>query len=165
MSNRFAQFRELTTLLSLPELDVIIIADGSGTTADKPGGYTAVIWDRRINEVYELGGSLTHATNNVVELASFPHALWLVNRTEELRQGSKLGCNSDSELTVKCGQGVYSRNSLGHLWASVEYFERKGVVFEWKWVPRNSNPLNAWCDKRSREMRILMEPQVVSTQT
>jgi ribonuclease HI len=158
-------FRDLAQSLSLPELDVIIVADGSGTVPSKSGGCAALIWDRRTDETHEIRSALSHSTNNFSELFPFVHALWMIQKTASLARGDSVGCVSDSQITVKAGQKLYSRSANECLWDAIEYFETGGIRFEWRWVPRNSNPLNAWCDKRSREMRILLEPQVVPTQT
>jgi hypothetical protein len=63
---------------------------------------------------------------------------------------------SDSELTVRCGNGRYARRANGCLWASIRWFEQNGYEIAWRHVPRNSNAWSALMDGLASRARLLM---------
>lgn len=137
-----------------------IVADGSATVAHKPGGWAAATWNG--DDVETLSGFESHCTNNRAELQGFVHALWYWDKVFPWREANRVLCVSDSEVTVKAGRKEYSREGQGAAWAAVESYERRGVNFQWVWVPRNSNPIHAWCDRTSREARLLAEASLTA---
>ena len=65
---------------------------------------------------------------------------------------------SDSELTVRCGNGVYQRKANACLWAAVQWFELNGYLLAWRHVRRNSNAWSALMDSVAGQARRLMLP-------
>lgn len=134
----------------------VIVCDGSGTVASKPFGWAAAVYEPPTGELVTLTGGGSNGTNSVAELTPFVMALWYCRRELELSAPARVLCVSDSEYVVRAGRGEYSRDALAELWASVEWFERNGVNFHWAWVPRNSNPVNAWADATAGDTRLVM---------
>jgi hypothetical protein len=62
---------------------------------------------------------------------------------------------SDSEVTVRCGNGDYTRRANGCLWAGIEWFERRAYVFQWHHVRRLGNGWNALVDSIAGKARQL----------
>jgi hypothetical protein len=65
---------------------------------------------------------------------------------------------SDSELIVKCGNREYARKANADLWYALDFFETRGYVLRWRWIPRNSNPLNEMCDKLAGQANSAIRP-------
>lgn len=137
------------------------MCDGSGTTPDKPCGWAAAIHRHQAGddpEVRTISGGESNGTNNTSELRAAVYGLWYAHRVMGLSRGDRVLVVSDSEITVRAGQGKYSRDAQEPMWRSVDWYTKDlGVVLDWVWVPRNSNPIHAWCDAESRRCRLLME--------
>ena len=139
------------------DYDLITITDGSATTLDKAAGWTSVLLFG--NEIKILTGCVSKGTNNYAELAPIVHALYYYeNKLATVKRSLqskriKILIVSDSQLTIKQGRGEYARNANGFLWASIDYFASLGYDISWKWVPRNSNPVNTYCDATAGDMR------------
>jgi ribonuclease HI len=160
-----AEFRALAEQLRLPGYDYLVVADGSGTLWNRPCGYWADLFDPATDAVEELGGALTHGTNNRAELLPFLLAFW---RVEALARAAgktlvRVACVSDSKLTVDGASGVNANAANPDLWAFLEYFDTPGspqgldLRFEWRWVPRNSNPVHERADDMGRRLRHAVE--------
>lgn len=143
--------------LGLPDADLYLFGDGSGTTLDKPCGFACIAYSKAIflGRIRVYTGRLSHGTNNVAELMPYYHALYCdaadcgvyhINRSTIIV--------SDSELTVKQGQKVYGRYANSHLWRAIDSFVECGYSIKWHHVLRNTNPLNALCDKISKQERL-----------
>ncbi len=139
--------------LAMPTYDYILAGDGSGTTAEKPCGFACLAYDRRSEAVFKFYGDLSHGTNNFAELFPYVHALWHHYGRNELKQPTVVRIISDSELTVRCGNGIYARNANGCLWSAIEFFERQGYSIYWNHIYRLSNELNKLCDKQANNRR------------
>lgn len=150
-------FNDLAVELALPSHHLMIVSDGAGNFAYTPFGYYAgVLVD---GDVHEITGGGSHGTNNYAELTPFLHAMSWYASTHDLPTIEKLNvaCVSDSELTVKCAQGLYARNANRGLWAEYDHFKRLGFDFIWRHVPRNSNPINVRADEEAKRMRGLFK--------
>jgi ribonuclease HI len=146
-----AEAEALSETLGIAGWDLMLVGDGSGTTAETPCGWHCSVFDRRTGGAYQLFGSANAGTNNFAELAPYVHALWTHNARayaggrpfEPLR----VEIVSDSEVTVRCGNRQYERRANGALWAAVEWFERNNYRLHWVHVRRNTNPLSALSDR------------------
>jgi ribonuclease HI len=149
-----AHLEGLATELLLPAFDLLLVGDGSGTTLVKPSGWYCVSYERSLGEggVQEHFGGAGGGTNNYAELLPYCFALWAYHVSKQVPTSVKsaspvrVAVVSDSEVTVRCGNGEYERRANACLWAQVEWFERNGYDFRWVHVPRNSNPLNERAD-------------------
>lgn len=131
--------------------DILIFGDGSGTTIGNPFAWACFVVDVESLSVRRLTGGGNCGTSNYAELSPYVNAIWWI--ASNSTSPKKIGIVSDSELTVKCGKREYERRANGHLWASIEYFERSGFVICWHHVRRNINVLNATCDEVAGELR------------
>jgi ribonuclease HI len=100
-------------------------------------------------------GAASGGTNNYAELVPFLQALWHFDATRRYPPGTGVCVLlvSDSELTVRCGEGRYRRTANLGLWAQVDYYARAGYQLTWRHVLRNSNPLNAEADHEAGRLR------------
>ena len=98
----------LSTELNLAEHDLLLIGDGSGTVYDKPAGWGCLAYDRRKQQLTLHAGATTCGTNNFAELAPYIQALWHHHQDHEQEPPAPVRVQivSDSELTVRCGNGV-----------------------------------------------------------
>lgn len=150
----------LSAILDLPPHDLLLVGDGSGTTADRPCGWCCYAACDG-NVVVHYGGT-SHGTNNYAELALFLHALWHFDATAKRQAKTRVCLVSDSELTVRCGNRQYARNANGALWASADWFETHGYALRWFHVRRNSNPYHTSCDAIAGIVRRLLTEATIA---
>jgi ribonuclease HI len=152
------QLEALSCDLGLPDFDLLLVGDGSGTVYHQPAGWACVAHDRRQQQVTLHRGAATCGTNNFAELFPYVQALW--HHHQEHRQVPAVPVCvqvvSDSELTVRCGNGLYVRRANGCLWSSVGWFEQNGYQIAWRHVPRNSNAWSALMDSLAGKARRLV---------
>lgn len=151
-----SQLTAIAVKLGLGQFDLLLVADGSGTLATKPCGWCCIAYAPAVHEVVEHVGGTSGGTNNYAELSPFIHALWFHQNRNSVSK-FKIELVSDSQMTVRCGNRNYSRNSNQALWACIDWFEQQGHTLHWNWVPRNSNEVNLQADKRGRSVRLLLE--------
>lgn len=160
------QMEAVALSLGLRGFDLLVVADGSGMRLDQPCGWACYLWYPAVGKVWEHLGGTSGGTNNYAELAPFAYALWHWHYTHfavgSLRQPQdvKVELVSDSELTVRCGNGLYHRNANLPLWASIDWFETHGYALHWTHVPRNSTLPNKEADRRGKEVRTVFEKYV-----
>jgi len=147
---------QLNTLV--PEFDLVIVADGSGTTASEPCGFRAYTYWPAVQTVKTFTGAASHGSNNYAELAPFllvlTYAQSLLDNTFPApRTQHNVLCVSDSELTVKCASNVYKPSKNMAMWEQLRWYEKNGFNFLWQHVPRNSNPINLACDEFAGKVR------------
>jgi len=153
-----AEFNNLASSLSLPEHDVMLVGDGSGTRLGEACGWYVAYLDRRTGECSSCGGSGSTGTNNFAELAPYVQALWAIDARDKLaKKPVRVQIVTDSEVTARCGSGQYTRNANGCLWSAVDWFVRSGYLLNWNWVARNSNPISCLCDEESGRLRRLLQ--------
>ena len=149
MNETIKQMEELAAELGFSDFDLMLVGDGSGTTADKACAFACKAYDRRQQEVITHWAALNHGTNNLAELLPYVHALWY-HQTKTLGQNlsRRTLIVSDSELTVRQGLGAYTRDRTanGAFWRSIEFFEDCGYEIVWRHVRRNTNPISTACD-------------------
>jgi ribonuclease HI len=153
--------------LGLKDFDLLMMADGSGITLEKACGWACYVWDKKSGEFWGHVGATNSGTNNYAELSPFLHGLWHWHQTKfpnvlPRPKNVKVELVSDSEITVKCGNGVYGRNTNLPLWNSVDWYKNNGYILHWNHVIRNSNPVHKEADRQSRDMRLLVEKYVAS---
>src|SRR5262245_57354042 len=155
----------LAAELALPDFDLMIVGDGSGTLANTPCGWFCTLYERAKGQagVSTHFGGTSGGTNNYAELAPYCHALWAYHTLTYGKSPTgpakpvRVVIVSDSEVTVRCGSGMYARRANGALWAQIAWFEANRYVLEWRHIPRNSNPISAKADGVARKAREAME--------
>lgn len=159
-------FRALQVELGAGDYDLMLVGDGSGTRAGEAAGWACLAHYRPSGSVRVFTGSVSSGTNNYAELAPYLHALWVFDsaaRKAGNRGPFRVLVVSDSELTVRCGDGSYRRQANLSLWAALDYFVASGYVLTWRHVPRNSNPVSKEADRLAGEARLAGVPQCEST--
>jgi len=159
LSNEHVAYLEnLVKRWAMTPCDLLLVADGSGSRYNTPAAWACVAYDRRKWQAVVHAGTVTGATNNYAELFPFVHALWQHHQDHDQKPMTPVHVHivSDSEVTVCCGNGAYSRNANGSLWASVKWFEEAGYRLFWTHVRRNSNPINAWMDAVAGRIRAVL---------
>ena len=143
--------------LGLNDFDFVLFGDGSGTTIELPCAWACHAVNTATKAVTKHFGGLSSGTNNLAELIPYLHALWHIQTSKETRSSTtRVAIVSDSEVTVRCGNGEYERRANAAIWAGIEWFENNGFVILWKHVRRNTNPVNANCDLIAGQKRKLM---------
>jgi ribonuclease HI len=150
-------FQNILKDLKLSTADLYLFGDGSGSTISKSCGFACIAWyPSRKQYGVDIGG-FNHGTNNVAELMPYLHSLWRdcsIKNTNMIYNKRSVQIISDSELIVKQGKRIYTRNApLRGVWGAIDEFEKMGYAISWNHVSRNSNPINALCDKLAGEAR------------
>lgn len=142
---------KLTSSLDLPDYDVLLIGDGSGTVAQKCSAWAC--WYCKPNETPVLHtGTFSLGTNNFAELIPYVSVLWL-DAYQKPATPRTVVIVSDSELTVRQGTGEYSKNTSQILWDWIDRMRSIGYHIIWKHVKRNTNPFSAICDREAGNLR------------
>lgn len=153
-----ADLEALASELTLKDFDLLLVGDGSGTTAKASCGWACVGWNKISGDLDFHNGSMSCGTNNFAELIPYVQALWYFDQFFKSHaqpgQRGKIEIVSDSEVTVKCGNGEYTRKGNGCLWGGIEWFEKNGYDIHWTHVYRNTNCFSKRCDWLAGETRI-----------
>lgn len=113
-------------MAAIEELDqVTMYVDGSCLGNPGPGGWGAVLECKGIEK--EFSGHIPETTNNRAELIAMIEGLKLLKRSCEVV------IYSDSQITVNCADGLYSRKKNKDLWAQLDELEDKHFVY-YRWV-------------------------------
>lgn len=85
-------------------------------------------------------------TNNVAEFSALYEALAYLAETIGLQSGDVLECYSDSQIMVNLLSGLYTPNSEKSYFKNyflcsgfVKEYRRRGIVFNFHWIPREQN--------------------------
>jgi ribonuclease HI len=153
-----AGLEQLAHDLALPDADLLLVGDGSGSVYNQPAGWACTAYDRRKRRAVLHAGAVSGGTNNFAELAPYVQGLWWHHQDHGQAPATpvKVVLVSDSEVTVRCGNRVYSRNCNLCLWAGIDWFEEHSYQLSWHHVRRNSNPWSAWADNVAGRMRYAM---------
>jgi ribonuclease HI len=132
------------------EYDLFLFGDGSGLTWEIGGGFATFIVDRNKQLRKHMIGARTLSTVNRMELSAYTEALsyhyeCVMDRKIQ-KPPYKVVVLTDSELTERVGNGVYSRKANGDLWQVIDWFTTRGYRIRWVWVPRNSTPYHELAD-------------------
>lgn len=150
------EIEKLNKDLLLPDYDVLLLGDGSGTIASKASAWSCFRYLKDVNKLEFHYGAHSLGTNNYVELLPYFTVLWL-DLYERHATPRRVQIVSDSELTVRQGRREYQRNANGFLWNGLDYLESVGYNIMYKHVARNSNVLHAACDALAGRLRKEME--------
>lgn len=148
-----ADIERLIAELKLPEAHLYLFGDGSGTTLNLPCAHFVCLYTPSSKEIKTFYAGYSNGTNNFAELMPYVHALWACDSLRKSRKITKVVIVSDSELTIRCGNGIYQRNMNLPLWAAIDWYTKNGFELTWVHVRRNSNFLMELADKRAGEVR------------
>jgi hypothetical protein len=81
---------ELATDLQLPNFDLLLMGDGSGTVYREPAGWACLAYDRRRGDVRLHLGGMSCGTNNAAELLPFLQALWYHDQTRDRQAATRV---------------------------------------------------------------------------
>lgn len=156
-----AELEALSSELSLPEYDLLLLGDGSGTTCHESCGWACVAYNKLTDDIEFHNGSMSCGTNNFAELIPYCQALWHFDQFYKTVAApgvaGRVEIVSDSEVTVRCGNGIYARKGNGFLWSGIEWFEKNGYNIHWTHVRRNTNKFSKRCDWLAGETRISLD--------
>jgi len=140
----------------LGDFDLLLVGDGAGSVHAQPAGWACVAYDRRKQQAVLHAGAVSSGTNNFAELTPFIHALWFHHQDHSQAPAVPVQVNiiTDSEVTVRCGNGQYARRANGCLWVAVAWFEQNGYRLHWHHVRRGSNIWNTWVDSIGEQARL-----------
>jgi ribonuclease HI len=148
--------------------DALLVGDGSGSGWHQGCGWASVLIDKSTNQRKLFTGAMNPGTVNRAELLAYLHAMdWYSNgpgkerlkHLNKVRPGSIVQVHviTDSELTVKQGQGLACRKVNSAYWAGIDEITRKGFKIHWHWMSRDKIGLNQLTDHISREARKAVE--------
>jgi ribonuclease HI len=147
--------QSLADALFLPDFDLLLVGDGSGTTYPEPAAWGCLAYDRRKDKVTLHAGTTSCGTTNLAELMPYVQALWHHHQDHGQAPTTpvQVVIVSDSELTVRCGNGRYQRKANASVWAALRWFEDNGYRITWRHVPRNSNAWSTLMDQVAGALR------------
>lgn len=150
----------LSKSLQLPEFDLLLMGDGSGTQSHLPCGWAVYSYEKSTHSTLRHFGGVNHGTNNLAELAPYVHALWhhhsLRAKTVDFaakKSAVRVAIVSDSEVIVRCGNGSYAKNSNQAFWAALEWFTTNGYVLQFFHTRRNTNAVGTAADDLAGRVR------------
>ncbi len=145
-------FESLAREVGVENFDLMLVGDGSGMTRLTPCGWCCHLYHRPSGRVRTHFGGASNGSNNFAELVPYLFSLATFHAAfAEAHPGDtpdfRVLIVSDSELTVKCGNGEYARKANLALWAGMDWFTpQNGYQVTWWHVPRNSNPVSKRSD-------------------
>ena len=129
--------------------DLLLFGDGSGMTWEIGGGFASFLIDRATQIRKHLIGARTLSTVNRMELSAYTEALsyhFEAIMKRKVPAPYRTLVITDSELTARVGNRVYSRKANGDLWQAIDWFTTRGYRITWQWVNRNSTPFHEMAD-------------------
>lgn len=148
--------------------DVIIAGDGSGSRWGYPGGWAAVLFDRRTGLRKTLYGAISDTTINICELSPYLYAMqWYargpgkdlqrdIRQKEWPRRAVIVDILTDCEIIAEQGQRKKAREVNAALWAGLDTFNRLNYFLRWHYMRRETTAANRLCDTLSKDMRYLI---------
>jgi len=138
-----------------------VYSDGSGTTAQTPGGYGYVVVIDGV-KTYEGLGHLEFATNNDCELQGAIEGLNSINlKLGQLDTDAEVWLVSDSQIILGWAAGVHAFRQVDKI---DKYLALRNLMAEFKaktrWVPGHSGEIfNERCDVLANAGRKNEEPK------
>lgn len=156
---------EIQRKLNLPDADIYLIGDGSGTVLGNPSGFSCLEMGACGGSQWHYGG-FSNGTNNFAELVPYLFVLWRLDylvANNKIEKPSKIVIVSDSEMTVRCANRThnYKRKSNLPLWAMYEWFENNGYNIEWVHILRSTIHENLMANNLSNKIRIMFKDLVL----
>lgn len=138
--------------------DYLLFGDGSGTTWNKACGWSGVLINRVSKERQVFYGAMSHGTNIAAELLAYVQPLlWL--EAQELPakpKGYRIHVLTDCQPLVSMWESKQT-NGYRAIWNIFQQMERRGLVFQFHWIRRDTYQLNQLTDDLSRRARITLQ--------
>lgn len=155
-------FKEFRQLLGISAWDFILFTDGSGSSANFPGGYGVVVVERKVGKIELLCGASNQWSVNKAEAQAVFEGLSfvLLRKAAEKIGGSKVFVITDSTYvantlnqTVNDPITPFMTSTHQMVWSGVLQARRLGIMVKALHVPRNSNPMMETADELSKLAR------------
>lgn len=143
--------------------DLLLVGDGSGSTAEKCAGYGVTVVYRDGNFRRTLLGGFSCISIPVAELFPYIHALWFfhdaMGKDIIRRRGRAISTVilCDNEMIVHQGMGLSQRKHMAPWWEAYSSIERMGYITKWIHVYRSTVALNEMADFMSVRSRVSIE--------
>jgi ribonuclease HI len=130
--------------------NLLLFGDGSGLKWEIGGGFAVFLIDKARGLREHVVGAISKSTVNRMELSAYVHGL--AYHYHDVLKGKiteppyNVWIFSDSEFTVKTGQGKNRIKANADLWSVINWFETRGYRLNWRWNERNSTPLGTMAD-------------------
>lgn len=146
--------------IAADDWDYLIVGDGSGTTMEHGCGSSSVLIERATMRRTEYGCTLSHGTNIMAELFAYVVPLLALTHDKLKRssRGARVHVVTDCQHLPMAWQHKHSRKKNRELWRLLESFQRRGVVLQFHWIPRDTWDLNRYCDTAAGLRRRSQEP-------
>lgn len=157
-----ATFKEFRQLLGITAWDFILFTDGSGSSAELPGGYGVVVVERKVGKIELLYGAANRWSVNKAEAHAVFEGLSYVmlRKAAEKIGGSRVFVITDSTYVantlndvVKYPTTTFAISTHQMVWSGVLQARRMGIMVKAIHVPRNSNPMMTAADTLSKLAR------------
>jgi ribonuclease HI len=158
----------VTAGIANDDWDALIVGDGSGSRYGWPGGWAAVLYDRKSGLRKQFYGALSDTTVNVMELSPYIYAMMWYSHgpgqdlLKSRRATAKTGVMyslphvhilTDCEVIAKQGNRTWSRDANAPLWRAMEGFTTLGYRISWHFADRDTSAANRLCDALSKAAR------------
>ncbi|MFA5828884.1 MAG: ribonuclease H [Candidatus Gracilibacteria bacterium] len=129
--------------------DIEIFADGSCRGNPGPGGWCAIILEKKSSVPFKiLKGSEIFTTNNRMEMLAVIEALKFI--VENKLQNSEINLYSDSNLIIQSLNQGWKRKANKDLWEELDELA-EGLDVNYIWVKGHAkNKWNNECDKHAQ---------------
>jgi ribonuclease HI len=156
----------LLTRLEIPNVDMVMIGDGSGSGWDHEAGWATVTIEKATKERRVWCGSVNIGSVNFAEIMAYIQPLcWIVNREIERKANGMprrlytVAILTDSEYVANTLNDkidkTKGKNSI--LWQQFDCLKRQGILIQAKWVRRDTYDLNRYVDTLSKAARLMIK--------
>lgn len=151
--------------LGVPDWDVVIVGDGSGSSRDRAAGWASWSCERAPGRVERWFGAANRGTVNFAEVMAYLQPLTAFSGAEADRREKgrtprvcRVHVVTDSKYVRDTGASEASTplRNVGP-WAAIRAFSRQGFLIRWHWIARGTDALNEAADELSRRARLAIE--------
>lgn len=137
--------------------DLLLFGDGSGGGWDIGGAFAVFLVDKRLPARDVLVGGWSKTTVNRMELGAYTEALSLhyhcLLKSTITEPPYNVWAFTDSELTARCGNRLYTRKANADLWNTIDWYETRGYRINWRHLPRNTTGFHVVADEVAGKAR------------
>lgn len=155
---------EWTQAQNLPEWDVLLVGDGSGSKWEVGSGWCCTLVERVTGMRQQFWGGMNLGTVPIAEIMPYVHALlWYADRKTKLiktHKATRVLIVCDNQPLMQQGQqlarGARTPNSLDSnrpLWRALIGFQSEGFKLHFHWIERVTIALNRYADAMASTAR------------